>query len=121
MRFRVAAAVAALALLVILAQSVAMFSLFEEKEEEFIESLVTQQIAHSMEVWASAPEAAYPHTPDMQLFRIAKGDALPAGWPGPIRQLAVGNVAVRQSRSCNDGGIGNFDAVVQQYKDEFVR
>ncbi|QRM18665.1 sensor histidine kinase [Dechloromonas sp. TW-R-39-2] len=91
MRFRVAAAVAALALLVILAQSVAMFSLFEEKEEEFIESLITQQIAHSMEVWASAPEAAYPHTPDMQLFRIAKGDALPASLPGPIRQLAVGN------------------------------
>lgn len=91
MRFRVAVAVAALALLVILAQSVAMFGLFEEKEEEFIEGLVSQQIAHSMLVWATAPEAAYPHTPDMQLFRIAKGSSAPAVLPEPIRQMAVGN------------------------------
>ena len=91
MRFRVAAAVAALALLVILAQSIAMFSLFEEKEEEFIESLVSQQIAHSMAVWTSAPEAAYPHTPDMQLFRLAKGGTVPAGLPESIRRLPVGN------------------------------
>lgn len=90
MRLHIAAAVAALALLVILAQSAAMLMLFDEKEEEFITALLSQQIAHSMAVWPSAPVSAFPNTPDMQLYRRAKGlvaSEIPA-WVAP---LAVGN------------------------------
>ena len=91
MRFRVAIAVGALALLVILAQSIAMLSLFDDKEEELIESLIAQQIAHSMSAWGSSPQAAQPHARDMKLFRIARGDPPPAGLPGEAAELVIGN------------------------------
>lgn len=91
MRFRVAIAVGALALLVILAQSIAMLSLFDDKEEELIENLITEQIAHSIAVWDQSPDAAYPHTPDMKLFRIARGEPPPADLPEQASRLSIGN------------------------------
>lgn len=91
MRLRIAAAVAALTLLAIAAQAVAMLMIFDEKEEEFIEEILGQQIAHSMAVWQTAPESAFPNTPDMQLYRVARGAPPAAGIPADVAHLAVGN------------------------------
>jgi len=90
MRFRVAASLAALALLVLVAQSVAMILLLDEKEEEFIENQLSDQIAHSMAIWRQSPGAAFPNTPSMFLYRVGKGEAgnnVPALFAG----LKVGN------------------------------
>ena len=47
MRFRVAASLAALALLVIVVQTLVVFRLLDRKEEEFIARQLSQQIEHS--------------------------------------------------------------------------
>lgn len=91
MRLRIAAGVAALTLLAILAQAVAMLTIFDEKEEDFIEEILGQQIAHSMAVWQTAPESAFPNTPDMQLYRIAKDTPAAAKIPVEVSALPVGN------------------------------
>lgn len=91
MRLRIAAAVATLTLLAIAAQAVAMLLIFDEKEEEFIEEILGQQIAHSMEVWRTAPESAFPNAPDMQLYRIARDTPPAAGIPPDVTALPVGN------------------------------
>lgn len=75
MRFRVSAAVAALVLLVILLQSVAMVLLLHEKEEAFIEKQLGDQIAHSMEIWRHSPNTALSSTPAMWLYRVGKGES----------------------------------------------
>lgn len=108
MRFRVAASLAALVLLVILVQSGAMVLLLHEKEEEFIEKQLGDQIEHSMELFRRSPDATLPSTPAMWLYRVgpgAPGDEVPPLFRG----LAVGNhevflgskeyhVAVREDR-----------------------
>jgi signal transduction histidine kinase len=91
MRLRIAAGVAALTLLAIMAQAVTMLMIFDEKEEDFIEEILGQQIAHSMAVWQTAPESAFPNTRDMQLYRIAKGARPAAGIPAEVSALPVGN------------------------------
>ena len=91
MRLRIAIAVAALTLLAILTQSVAMLMIFDEKEEDFIEEILGQQIAHSMALWQTAPESAFPNTPDMQLYRIAKGMPPAEDIPFTFSRLPVGN------------------------------
>jgi len=91
MRLRIAAAVAVLILLAIVAQAIAMLMIFDEKEDEFIKEILDQQIVHSMAVWQTAPESAFPNTPDMQLYRIAKGPPPAAGIPADVARLAVGN------------------------------
>jgi len=91
MRLRIAAAVAALTLLAIVAQAFAMLTIFDEKEEEFIAEILGQQIAHSMALWQTAPESAFPNTPDMQLYRIAKGAPPAASIPADVAHLPVGN------------------------------
>jgi signal transduction histidine kinase len=91
MRLRIAAGVAALTLLAILAQAVAMLMIFDEKEEDFIEGILGQQIAHSMAVWHTAPESAFPNTPDMQLYRIANDTPPAAKIPVKVSALPVGN------------------------------
>ena len=91
MRLRIAAAVAALTLLAIVAQAFAMLTIFDEKEEEFIEEILGQQIAHSMALWQTAPESAFPNTPERRLYRIAKGAPPAAGIPADVARLPVGN------------------------------
>ena len=109
-RLRIALALGALSLLVILAQSLAMLAVFDETEEAFIDQILTQQIAHSMAVWKTAPGSAFPNTPAMQLYRIDGATAPSAGLPAQVLALPVDNheihlggreahVAVRQ-----DGG-----------------
>lgn len=91
MRLRIAAGVAALTLLAILAQAVAMLMIFDEKEEDFIEKILNQQIGHSMAVWQTDPESAAPNTPDMQLYRVAKNTPATTDMPAEISKLPVGN------------------------------
>lgn len=90
MRFRVAASLAALALLVIIIQSVVMFRLLDRKEEEFIDQQLSEQIEHSMALWQKSPDAAFPNTPAMWLYRIGKGDVA-HGVPPFLAKLPVGN------------------------------
>lgn len=91
MRLRIALALGALSLLVILAQSLTMLAVFDQTEEEFIDQMLTQQIAHSMAVWKTAPESAFPNTPAMQLYRFGPGMAPSDGLPAEVLSLPVGN------------------------------
>ncbi len=89
MRFRVAVSLATLVLLVILLQSMAMVLFMHEKEEEFIERQLEQQLAHSMALYAHSPDAALPNAPDMWLYRIGRdGDASEV--PPAMASLAPG-------------------------------
>ena len=90
LRWRIAVAVAALVLLAILGQAVALLAMFEEREESFIDEVLVQQIGHSMAMSRVAPEAAYPNTPDMRLYRIAPGAAA-TDVPAQYAALSIGN------------------------------
>lgn len=91
MRMRFAIAVAAFALLALLAQSVALIMVFREKEEEFIDDLLGEQISDSMALWANYPEQAQAMPQGMRLFRIARQAAAPAEMPKSVAGLGVGN------------------------------
>ncbi|WP_371323502.1 HAMP domain-containing sensor histidine kinase [Dechloromonas sp. ZY10] len=69
LRWRVAAALAALALLTILAQSLTWLWLLERQEDAFINQQLHEQMAHSMALWREHPEAALPNSPAMWLYR----------------------------------------------------
>lgn len=96
MRLRVAISLAALALLVLLSQSVAMIFLLDEKEEEFIENQISDQIEHSMAIWRHSPDAAFPNTPFMRLYRVGKGESNSTTVPVLFADLKVGNHEVYQ-------------------------
>lgn len=91
MRLSIALSVAALVLLVILAQAIALLVVFEEREEEFIDDVLEQQIAHSMTLWQQSPLAAAPNTPDMRLFHVPAGAEPAATIPPWLAALPVGN------------------------------
>jgi signal transduction histidine kinase len=93
MRWRIAVTVGACVLLVILAQSVALLMMFEAKEEEFIDEILTQQIEHSMAMWRTTPQLAFPNTADMRLYRLPK-QGLAEDVPEPYRGLAIGNFEI---------------------------
>lgn len=90
MRLRVAASLAALALLVLLVHSVTMVLLIDRKEDEFINHQLDAQIEHSMDVWHQSPVAARPNTPAMWLYRVGKDEVADAV-PPFLAGLAVGN------------------------------
>jgi signal transduction histidine kinase len=98
MRLRVAISLAALALLVLLSQSVALILLLDEKEEEFIENQISDQIEHSMAIWRNSPDAAFPNMPFMHLYRVSKGEA-GANVPRLFADLKVGNHEVYQGHT----------------------
>jgi signal transduction histidine kinase len=95
MRLRVAMSLAVLALLVLLSQSVAMILLLDEKEEEFIENQISDQIEHSMAIWPHAPAAAFPNTRFMRLFHVSKEET-GAAVPAVFAHLKVGNHEIHQ-------------------------
>jgi signal transduction histidine kinase len=90
MRWRIALAVTALVTLAIVALSVSLLLMMEEREEAFANAVLEQQIGHSMAMWKVSPAAAFPNTPDMRLYRIPH-----AGEAGEVpvryRELALGN------------------------------
>ncbi|MCK6390097.1 MAG: HAMP domain-containing histidine kinase [Azonexus sp.] len=91
MRMRFAVAVAAFALLAILAQSIALVLVFKEKEEEFIDALLGEQISESMAQWASHPEEALAVPESMRLFRVPHSSTPPADMPAAVARLSLGN------------------------------
>ncbi len=92
LRWRVAAALAALALLTILAQSLAWLWLLERQEDAFINQQLQEQMAHSMALWREHPEAALPNSPAMWLYRepLRPGGKRVAA-PSEFAGLAVGD------------------------------
>ena len=90
MRLRIALWVAALALVIILAQSVALLLMFDEMEEEFIDNLLTTQVEHSIELWHTSPETAFPNTPSMTLYRL-EPHSPPGSVPDNLARLPIGN------------------------------
>jgi len=94
MRLRIALSLAALVFLVILALSLSLVFLLHEKEEEFINNQLADQIEYSMAIWRKSPEAAFPNTPSMWLYRMGKGETAghaKSDVPPVFSHLPVGN------------------------------
>ena len=92
LRWRVAAALAALSLCAILAQSLAWLWLLERQEDAFINQQLNEQIVHSMALSRDHPEAAFPNSPSMWLYREplqGGGQRVPP--PPQFAPLAVGD------------------------------
>lgn len=124
MRMRFAVAVAAFALLAILAQSIALVLVFKEKEEEFIDDLLGEQISESMALWASHPEEALAVPASMRLFRIARQASPPADMPAAVAGLSVGNHEVwlegrEQHVAVRDDGSARYVLVHDVEEHEF--
>ena len=90
MRLRIVVSLAALALVVILIQSLGLLFLLDDKEEDFIERQLGAQIEYSMDIWRKSPDAAFPNTPAMWLYRAAKGVAADSV-PPTFANLPIGN------------------------------
>lgn len=89
MRLRIAVSLAALSLLVILTLAAFLLFLLHEKEEAFIDNLLSDQIEHSMAIWRTSPEAAFPNTPSMWLYRMAR-EATPGHARAEVPPLFAG-------------------------------
>lgn len=90
LRWRIALAVAAISLLVILVQAMVLLSALDEREEAFINDILNRQVLHSIEVARSRPEAGHPNTPRMQLYRLPANRAEERP-PPMLASLGLGN------------------------------
>lgn len=91
MRLRIAVSVTGMVLLLILAQAIALLLVHEEMEVEFIDEMLAEQLAYSMQVSKDLGQLALPNTPSMQLYRIDPGEPLPANLPPAWAELPIGN------------------------------
>ena len=91
MRLKIAMSVAALVLLLVLGQALALVFMYEEMEEEFIDDILAEQLEYSIRVSGDRAELALPNTPNMQLYRLRPGDPLPPGLPPDAARLPIGN------------------------------
>lgn len=94
LRLRIAISLAVLALLVVLVQSLALISLLERKEDEFIDREINDQINYSISRWKTSPEAAQPNVPDMWLYQIppeGQDSTQESAVPPLFANLHVGN------------------------------
>ena len=89
MRLRLALSLALLALVAIILLALGLSAYFSAKEEEFIDELLAQQLDYSIDIWRRSPDAAFPHTPSMWLYRIGR-DGVPADVPPTFADLAPG-------------------------------
>jgi signal transduction histidine kinase len=113
LRLRVALALALLSVLGIFTMALALVMALDQSQEEFIDNELANQIAYSMKIWRDSPSAAFPNTPDMQLYRLGADEtasASSATVPAALARLPVGNheiivdgrehhVAVREDNS----------------------
>jgi signal transduction histidine kinase len=107
MRLRIALALAVLTSLALLCLALALSVFFNAKEEQFINHLLEQQLDYSIDIWRKSPDAAFPHTPAMWLYRVGNGEAggqLPptfAGLGPGMHEVHLGSreyhVAVREA------------------------
>lgn len=91
MRSRIAISVTVVLLGLILAQSMALVTLFEDMEEEFIEAILDEQLHYSIENSRQLGTLVQPQTPNMRLYRLSPGAALPAGLSPALAELPIGN------------------------------
>ena len=91
MRLKITLSVAALVLLLILGQAVALVFLYEEMEAEFIDDILAEQLDYSIRISGERAELALPNTPNMQLYRLRPGDPLPPDLPPAAAHLPIGN------------------------------
>lgn len=110
MRLRIALALGALSLVVILAQSLTMLAVFDQTEEEFIDQILTQQPPTAWRSQRPPRNRHSPTRPPCRLYRIGPGIAPADGVPAEVVSLPIGNheihlagreahVAVRQDGS----------------------
>jgi len=78
---RIAVSVSAVLLLLILGQAIALLTMYEEMEQDFIDSILAEQLSYSIEVSRHSPELALPNTPTMKLYRLSRNEPLPAELP----------------------------------------
>lgn len=86
-----ALSVAVVLLTLLVAQSFALLSLYEEMEEEFIDGLIDEQVQYSIEHSRKLGTPIHPQTPDMTMYRFPVGSAPPQGLAPTLAALAVGN------------------------------
>ena len=89
MRQRIAVSLALLGILAVLAQALVFLAIVDDKEEDFIEDLLNQQIDYSLQRWLLDPATAQPNTPDLQLHILPDGPGERV--PAVLRTLPVGN------------------------------
>ena len=94
LRLRIALALALLSVIGIFTMALTLVLTIDESQEEFIDNELTNQIAYSMKIWRDSPAAAFPNTPDMQLYRLDAGPAsgsASATVPEVFARLPIGN------------------------------
>lgn len=101
---RIALAVGGVLVLLILAQSLALLSLYEGMEQDFIDGLLDEQLAHSIAAARTDPAAALPNTPTLKLYRVLADAPPPQALPAQFAALGVGNhVVVHAGREFHVG------------------
>lgn len=88
---RIAVSVSAVLLLLILGQAIALLTMYEEMEQDFIDGILAEQLAYSIEISRHSPELALPNTPTMKLYRLARSEPVPAELPAELASLPIGN------------------------------
>jgi signal transduction histidine kinase len=96
LRWRIAASVSGVLLALILGQAAALLGLYEEMERDFIDAILDQQLAYSIEVSHHSPQLALPNTPTMTLYRQLPGEATPEDLPASFAGLGIGNHEIRE-------------------------
>lgn len=91
MRLRMAVSVTAVLVLLLVAQGLALVVLYEDLEDEFIESTLNAQMNHSMALTRQLGRLTGPQTPQMDLFLVRPGEPLPPGLDARMAALPVGN------------------------------
>lgn len=91
MRLRMAVSVTAVLVLLLVAQGLALVVLYEDLEDEFIESTLNAQMNHSIALTRQLGRLTGPQTPQMDLFRVRPGEPLPPGLDARLAALPVGN------------------------------
>ncbi|WP_424228475.1 sensor histidine kinase [Azovibrio sp.] len=109
MRIRIAWSVTGLVLLLIAGQALALLSMYEEMEAEFIDDILAEQLEYSIRASGDSERLTLPNTPNMQLYRLRPGEPPPPGLAPELARLPIGNheiflgtrefhVAVREAR-----------------------
>lgn len=88
---RIALSVTAILLTLIVAQSLALVTLYEEMEEDFMDATLDEQLSYSIEHSRRLGSLIQPQTPDMALYRFASGSPSPEGLSRELAELPIGN------------------------------
>ena len=108
---RIALAVSGVLLLLIVAQSLALLSMYEDMEQDFIDGLLDEQLAYSIAAARTNPAAALPNSPTLQLYRLFADAPPPAELPAEFAALEIGNHEVWRDGREYHLGVREVDGV----------